>query len=56
MSDDWVATGWFAPASHAADADPFNALSTQEKIAVLNGLVQQGIEERLPPLLDKAGR
>ena len=56
LADDWVATGTSFSAAHAPDADPLNAIPTERKIANLKALVQNGIADRLPALLDKAGR
>jgi hypothetical protein len=42
--------------ARSQDANPVNALSTEEKLAAFNHLLRAGIERELPPLLERAGR
>ena len=49
-----VATGSAIPASQAADKNPWNALSAEQKIRWLQGLVKREIERALPGMLASA--
>lgn len=56
LAEDTVANGATVSATRSPDEDSFNAIPAREKVAVLKELVRSGIADRLPALLDRAGR
>jgi len=54
IAEETTATGFVYGAVHAADGDPMNALTTAQKIAGLQDLLQQALAATLPGLLAKA--
>jgi hypothetical protein len=55
LADDVVATGTTVSAARADNGNPLEALSSSQKILMLQGLVQTEVTRMLPALLAKSG-
>jgi hypothetical protein len=55
LADDVVATGTTVAAARADNGNPLEALSSSQKILMLQGLVQTEVTRMLPALLAKSG-
>ncbi len=55
LAQEVIEVGTIFSSARAAERDPWNALSAQQKVAAVGTLMRGEIERRLPKLLDDAG-